>query len=143
MMSMEMLIAPDNEVRVIDAFVDVMDCEKLGFTQSIANEGRPPFHPKIFLKLYLYGYMNRVRSSRRLEKECARNIELKWLLGNLVPNYHSIADFRKEHAKQFRAVFKLFVLFLREENLLGKKTVFYGFISSLIRKEKIPVPAFC
>jgi len=118
-----MLIAPDNEVRVIDGFVEALDMQRLGFAQALASEGRPPFHPKIFLKLYLYGYMNRVRSSRRLEKECKRNVEVKWLLGNLVPNYHSIADFRKEHGKQFRAVFKLFVLFLREENLLGKTTV--------------------
>ena len=118
-----MLICSDNEVRVIDGFVEVLDTEKLGFRQILSNEGRPPFHPKTLIKLYLYGYMNRVRSSRRLEKECERNIEVKWLLGNLVPNYHSIADFRKEHGKQFRAVFKLFVLFLREEELLGKKIV--------------------
>ena len=118
-----MLITPDNEVRVIDAFVEVLDMQKLGFRKTIAHEGRPPFHPKTMLKLYLYGYMNRVRSSRRLEKECERNVEVKWLLGNLVPNYHSIADFRNVHSTQFKSVFKLFVLFLREENLLGKKTV--------------------
>lgn len=123
MMSMEMLIAPDNEVRVIDAFVEAIDTKKLGFANTLAAEGHPPFHPKIFLKLYLYGYMNRVRSSRRLEKECERNVEVKWLLGNLVPNYHSIADFRKQYGKQFKAVFKLFVLFLRGEKLLGRKTV--------------------
>lgn len=118
-----MLITPDNEVRIIDAFVEALDPARLGFKKALATEGHPPFHPKIFLKLYLYGYMNRVRSSRRLEKECERNTEVKWLLGNLVPNYHSIADFRKEYGKQFKAVFKLFVLFLRDENLLGKKTV--------------------
>jgi hypothetical protein len=75
------------------------------------------------LKLYLYGYMNRLRSSRRLELECKRNIEVKWLLGNLIPNYHSIADFRKDYGKQFKAVFKLFVLFLKDNELLGRKTV--------------------
>lgn len=123
MMSVEMFIAPDNEVRIIDAFVEALDPVRLGFKQTLATEGHPPFHPKTLLKLYLYGYMNRVRSSRRLEKECERNIEVKWLLGNLVPNYHSIADFRKVYGKQFKAVFKLFVLFLRDENLLGKKTV--------------------
>ncbi|MEK9144411.1 MAG: IS1182 family transposase [Elusimicrobiota bacterium] len=123
MMSMEMLIAPNNEVRVLDAFVEALNMKQLGFCEALADEGRPPFHPATMLKLYLYGYMNRVRSSRRLEKECERNIEVKWLLGNIVPNYHSIADFRKEHSSQFKAVFRLFVIFLRGENLLGKKTV--------------------
>lgn len=123
MISMEMLIASDNEVRVIDAFVEVLGMKQLGISAPLATEGRPPFHPKTFLKLYLYGYMNRIRSSRRLEKECQRNIELKWLLGNLTPNYHSIADFRKENGRQFKTVFKLFVLFLKEEELLGKTTI--------------------
>jgi len=123
MSSLEMFIASDNEVRVTDAFVELLDIKQLGFQSTLASEGRPPFHPKTFLKLYLYGYMNRVRSSRRLEKECQRNIEMKWLLGNLTPNYHSIADFRKENGKQFKAVFKLFVLFLKENQLLGKTLV--------------------
>lgn len=123
MTSMEMLIAPDNEVRIIDGFVEALDTEKLGFKAILANEGRPPFHPKTLLKLYLYGYMNRVRSSRRLERECCRNVEMKWLLGNLIPNYHSIADFRKIHGKEFKTVFKLFVLFLKDNELLGRTTV--------------------
>ncbi|MBI4645491.1 MAG: hypothetical protein HY738_02580 [Bacteroidia bacterium] len=70
MMSMDMFIAPDNEVRVIDGFVQALDMEKLGFKTLLADEGCPPFHPKTFLKLYLYGYMNRTRSSRWLELEC-------------------------------------------------------------------------
>ncbi len=123
MMSMDMFISADNEVRVIDGFVEAIDMEKLGFKQILASEGRPPFHPKTLLKLYLYGYMNRVRSSRRLERECVRNIEVKWLLGSLVPNYHSIADFRKVHRKEFKTVFKLFVLFLKDNELLGETTV--------------------
>lgn len=124
MSSMDSMIAGDNEVRVIDAFVDALDMKQLGFSHTIyKSEGRPPFHCSVFLKLYLYGYMNRVRSSRRLEKECIRNIEVQWLLGELKPNYHSIADFRKDHGKAFRAVFKMFVLFLNESDLLGKTLV--------------------
>lgn len=124
MMSMDMFIGSDNEVRVIDGFVDALDTENLGIKKHIlACEGRPPYHPKTMFKLYLYGYMNRVRSSRRLERECERNIEVKWLLGNLVPNYHSIADFRKDNGKSFKRVFKLFVLFLKDNDLLGRKTV--------------------
>ena len=75
--SLELIISPDNEVRVIDTFVGAMELDKLGFHAALADEGRPPFEPKTFLKLYLYGYMNRVRSSRRLEKECERNLEMK------------------------------------------------------------------
>lgn len=124
MSSIDSMIASDNEVRVIDAFVDALDLKKLGFSKTVhKSEGRPPFHCSIFLKLHLYGYMNRVRSSRRLEKECYRNIEVQWLLGELKPNYHSIADFRKVHGKQFKSVFKMFVLFLNESDLLGKTLV--------------------
>lgn len=123
MTSVEMLVAHDNEVRVIDGFVEALDTGKLGFKHVLADEGRPPFHPVTMLKLYLYGYMNRVRSSRRLERECERNIEVKWLLGNLIPNYHSISDFRKIHGKEFKTVFKLFVLFLKDNELLGRTTV--------------------
>lgn len=122
--SIDSMIATDNEVRVIDAFVDALDLKRLGFAHTVhQSEGRPPYHPKIFLKLYIYGYMNRVRSSRRLEKECQRNIEAQWLLGELKPNYHSIADFRKVHSKQFKSVFKMFVLFLNESDLLGNTLV--------------------
>lgn len=122
--SIDEQIEAENPVRFIEAFVEQLDLEKLRY-QCIAlkTEGRPPFHPKVFLKLYLYGYLNGIRSSRRLEKESKRNIELQWLLGQLVPNYHSIADFRKLNSKALHNTFKLFVLFLKEAELIGGNTV--------------------
>ncbi len=113
-------ISADNPVRLIDGFVDHLDLSLLGITcTALKAEGRPPFHPSVLLKLYLYGYLNRIRSSRRLQKECERNLEIRWLLGELVPNYHTIADFRKDNAKALKSLFKLFVLFLDEQELLG------------------------
>lgn len=89
------MIAPDNMVRVVDAFVDAIDLEKLGFVHVRAHtRGAPPYHPGLLLKIYIYGYLNRVRSSRRLETECGRNIELLWLTGCQKPSYHTISDFR-------------------------------------------------
>ena len=103
-------IEKDNTVRFVDAFVEKLELNQLGFVvNEIKSEGRPAFNPKAFLKIYLYGYLNGLRSSRKLEKECKRNIELQWLTGKLVPNYHSIADFRKANALALRNTFKLFV----------------------------------
>ena len=94
--SLEDKITDDNPVRFIDAFVEHLDLTRLGFIVHILKaEGRPCFDSRQYLKIYLYGYLNGLRSSRRLERECFRNIELQWLIGNLRPNYHSIADFRK------------------------------------------------
>ena len=93
------------------------------FECSVNKEGRPSYNSKVFLKLYLYGYLNGIRSSRRLERECMRNTELHWLLCKLVPNYHSIADFRKENPTALRNTFKLFVLFLKDMDLVSGKTV--------------------
>ena len=122
--SIDEQIEADNPVRFIEAFVEQLDLEKLHYQHpALKTEGRPPFHPKVFLKLYLYGYLNGIRSSRRLEKESKRNLELHWLLGQLVPNYHSIADFRKGNSKALRNTFKLFVLFLKEAELIGGHTV--------------------
>ncbi len=87
------------------------------------SEGRRPYPPAVLLKLYLYGYLNKIRSSRKLEKECRRNSKLSWLLQTLQPNYHTIADFRKLHAKPLQWMFKLYVQFLAEAGLLGKTTV--------------------
>jgi transposase len=87
------------------------------------TEGRRAYAPQVLLKLYLYGYLNKIRSSRKLETECRRNIELQWLLQHLQPNYHTITDFRKLHAQQLQNMFKLYVHFLSEENLLGKTTI--------------------
>ena len=118
------LVSADNAVRLIDAFIDKLDLQKLGFAGTVhKSEGRPPYAPAVLLKLYLYGYLNKIRSSRKLEKECSRNRELGWLLQSLQPNYHTIADFRKLHAKPLQAMFKLYVHFLGEAGLLGKTTI--------------------
>ena len=117
-------VSADNPVRLIDAFIDKLQLEKLGFTHTVhKSEGRPPYAPAVLLKLYLYGYLNKIRSSRKLEKECSRNRELEWLLQNLQPNYHTIADFRKLHAKPLQSMFKLYVQFLADAGLLGKKII--------------------
>ena len=88
-------VGEENPVRFLDAFVDGLDLQALGFRHVVLEEtGRPPYHPGDLLKLYVYGYLNRVRSSRRLEKEAGRNLELMWLLKRLTPDFKTIADFR-------------------------------------------------
>ena len=99
------MIPGENSVRLIDQFVNLLDLSKMGF-QTIATQGRPPYHPADLLKLFIYGYMNRMRSSRRLEKECHRNIEVIWLIKNLKPDHNTIARFRKENPKAIRKVFR-------------------------------------
>ena len=122
--SLEEQVSSNNAVRPMDAFVDKLDLKKLGFTKTIhKSEGRPPYAPAVFLKLYLYGYLNKIRSSRKLEKECHRNLELQWLMQQLCPNYHSIADFRKVHAQPLQYMFKLYVQFLNDVGLLCKTTI--------------------
>jgi transposase len=122
--SLEDSIAFDNPVRFLDAFVDKLELDKLQFApQSFKNEGRPAFEQKILLKIYLYGYLNGIRSSRKLERECIRNIELQWLLSGQKPNYHSIADFRKTNSSALQNTFKLFVLFLKDSQLIAGNTV--------------------
>lgn len=122
--SLEDFITPENPIRFIDAFVDKLDLEKLQFkVMVLKTEGRPAFESKLFLKIYLYGYLNGIRSSRRFEKECMRNRELQWLTNDLQPNYHSIADFRKNNPIALRNVFKLFVLFLKDMDLVSGATV--------------------
>ena len=117
-------VSIDNPVRLMDAFIDKLELQKLGFVNTVhKSEGRPPYAPAVLLKLYLYGYLNKIRSSRKLEKECSRNIELGWLLQNLQPNYHTIADFRKVHAKALQSMFKLYVQFLADAGLLSKTTI--------------------
>jgi transposase len=102
-------VGGDNPVRVIDAFVNGLDMEALGFNRSEpADTGRPPYNPCDLLKLYIYGYLNRIRSSRRLMKECGRNIELFWLIGKLRPDFRTIADFRKDNTKAIRNTFRAF-----------------------------------
>ena len=122
--TLEEQVSASNPVRLMDAFIDKLDLQKIGFTNTIhKNEGRPPYAPAVLLKLYLYGYLNKIRSSRKLEKECSRNIELQWLLQNLQPNYHTIADFRKLHSQPLQNMFKLYVQFLSDAGLLGKTTI--------------------
>jgi len=122
--TLEEQVSADNAVRLIDAFIDKLDLQKLGFSKTThKGEGRPPYAPGILLKLYLYGYLNKIRSSRKLEKECSRNIELQWLLQNLQPNYHTIADFRKLHAMALQSMFRLYIQFLSDADLLGKSTI--------------------
>lgn len=124
MQCLDAQIAPDHAVRFIELFVEKLDLTQLGYlVNTLKTEGRPPFQPTVFLKLYLYGYLNGLRSSRRLERESKRNIELQWLLGKLQPNYHSIADFRKVNSKALRNTFKLFVHFLKDVDLISGNTI--------------------
>jgi transposase len=96
--SLDDWVDESNPVRVIDAFVDALDIGDLGFDGiDPAATGRPAYHPSIHLKLYIYGYLNRVQSSRRLEREAGRNVEVMWLLGRLAPDHKTIADFRKDN----------------------------------------------
>jgi len=124
MISLDMEIDQDSVARLIDLFVGHLDLEALGFTKTKANkEGCPIFHASDMLKLYYYGYFNRIRSSRRLAAECCRNVELWWLLHQLKPGYHTIADFRKDNPKALKNSFKMFVSFLKGEDLLGGELV--------------------
>jgi transposase len=117
-------IGEDNAVRFIDAYVDGLQMEELGFKQTAPKEtGRPPYDPRDLLKLYIYGYLNRLRTSRMLERECGRNVELMWLMRKLRPDFKTIADFRKENRQSFRGVFRQFVLLCKEMGLLGGELV--------------------
>jgi transposase len=117
-------IAEDNPVRVIDAFVDELDLAELGF-DGVEPEvtGRPSYHPSVLLKLYIYGYLNRVQSSRRLEREALRNVEVMWLLGRLAPDHKTIADFRKDNGRAIRQVCARFVELCRTLGLLTEASV--------------------
>ena len=118
-------VAGDNPVRVIEAFVAALDLSKLGFRHagSGGGAGQPPYDPADLLKLYLYGYLNRIRSSRSLEREAGRNLELIWLMKRLVPRYRTIANFRQENWKALKAANREFVLMLRELGLVGGEVV--------------------
>lgn len=120
--SVEDYVAADNPVRFIDAFVDDLDLCEAGFHRSQPKAtGRPGYDPGDMLKLYLYGYLNRVRSSRRLEAEAMRNLELIWLLRGLRPDYKTIADFRRDNRGAFKAVFRAFVVLCRKLDLFGRE----------------------
>lgn len=117
-------VGEDNPVRAIDVFVDELDLAKLGF-DGVEPEatGRPAYHPATLLKIYVYGYLNRVQSSRRLERECQRNIELVWLTGRLMPDFKTIADFRKNNGDAIRKVCREFVVLCRRLELFSEASV--------------------
>jgi transposase len=117
-------IANDNPVRFIDAFVESLDLQALGFERAVPKEtGRPPYNPGDLLKLYVYGYVNRIRSSRKLETEAKRNVEVMWLLGKLAPDFKTIADFRRDNGESIRAVCREFTLLCRSLGLYGGELV--------------------
>jgi transposase len=117
-------VSEDNPIRAVDAFVDGLDLGKLGFTGVQPLEtGRPGYFAGTMLKIYIYGYLNRIPSSRRLERECQRNIELIWLTGKLAPDHKTIADFRKDNGKAIREVCRAFVLLCRQLDLLSEASV--------------------
>src|SRR6187431_2141598 len=115
-------VAADNPVRFIEAFVDGLDLAALGFIGTVPKAtGRPGYAPADLLKLYIYGYLNRTRSSRRLEAETHRNIEVIWLLRHLKPDFKTIADFRRDNRAAFKAVFREFVVLCRQLDLFGRE----------------------
>src|SRR4249920_1849519 len=117
-------IDEDNAVRVVDVFVDELDLGELGFS-GVEPEvtGRPSYHPSVLLKLYIYGYLNRVQSSRRLEREALRNVEVMWLTGRLAPDHKTIADFRKDNGRAIRQVCVQFIELCRLMGLLTNASV--------------------
>ncbi len=115
--SLDDYIAEDSAVRVIDVFIDDLDISGLGFKTEPSDTGRPGYHPRMMLKLYVYGYLNRVQSSRRLEREAQRNVELMWLTGRLAPDFKTIANFRKDNGEAIRLVCGAFVMLCRKLEL--------------------------
>ncbi len=121
---LEDYVNADNPVRFLDAFVDSLDLIMIGFQRATPSAtGRPAYDPGDLLRLYLYGYLNRLRSSRRLEREAQRNVELLWLLRQLHPDFKTIADFRKDNLQPLRAVCREFTLLCRQLELFGGELV--------------------
>ena len=117
-------VDPDNPVRVIDVFVDELDLLALGFTSvQPASTGRPAYHPAMMLKLYIYGSLNQLCSSRRLEREAGRNVELMWLTGKLAPDFKTIADFRRDNAEAIKSACRQFTAVCRSLGLLAGSVV--------------------
>ena len=117
-------VAETNPVRVVDAFVDELDLGKLGFERvQPAKTGRPSYHPALLLKLYIYGYLNRIQSSRRLKREAQRNVELMWLSGRLTPDFNTIANFRTDNGKAIRNVCRQFVVLCQQLDLFSDAVV--------------------
>jgi transposase len=121
--SLDQSIDPDNEVRIIDLFVDSLSIKEYGFRTDYTENGRPAYHPTDLLKLFIYGYMNKVRSTRDLEKECHRNIEVMWLLKCLKPDHNTISNFRQDNEKPIRKVFRATVQIAKHFDLIGGKLI--------------------
>lgn len=121
--SLEAAIHQDNEVRLIDLFVDSLNLQEFGFKTEFGENGRPAYHPSCLLKLFIYGYLNKVRSSRDLEKECKRNIEMMWLMQSLKPDHNTIANFRKDNQRGIRKVFRATVQLATTFDLIGGKLI--------------------
>jgi transposase len=119
--SLSQLVTQDNEARLIDLFVGTIKLSDYGFKMAFIENGRPAYHPSDLLKLFIYGYMNRIRSSRQLEKECKRNLELMWLMKGLAPDHNTIANFRKDNPKAIRKVFHATVSLAKNFDLIGGK----------------------
>ena len=119
------IVSEDNIVRFIDVYISKLDLEGLGFKmpKNPEGQGRPPYRPSTILKIYLYGYLNRLRSSRKLENECKRNVELMWLTGRLAPDFKTIADFRKDNRIGLKRIFKEFLKLCHKLELLSLKYV--------------------
>jgi len=122
--SLDEYVDKDNSVRAIDDYVSLLDLKRLGFNDtSNSLSGQKSYAPQLLLKIYIYGYLNKIRSSRNLEKENARNIELMWLTSGLKPTYKTIADFRKDNPKALKQVFKEFILLCKGIGLIGGEIV--------------------
>lgn len=122
--SLDDYVSAENLVRAVDVFVEGLDLGELGFVGVQPEDtGRPSYHPGVMLKLYVYGYLNRIPSSRRLERECQRNVELIWLTGQLAPDFKTIADFRNDNGKAIREVCREFVAICRKLDLLSEASV--------------------
>jgi transposase len=121
--SLDQIISSDNEVRIIDLFVESINLEDFHFVMKTTKEGRPAYHPKDLLKLFVYGYLNHIRSSRQLEKECKRNIELMWLMKQLAPDHNTISNFRRDNEKAIKKVFRYTVSIAKQFNLIGGKLI--------------------
>jgi len=121
--SLDQSIDPENEVRIIDLFVESLSIKDYGFRTDFPENGRPAYHPTDLLKLFIYGYMNKVRTSRDLEKECKRNIEVMWLLKCLKPDHNTISNFRRDNPKAIKKVFRITVQIAKHFNLIGGKLI--------------------
>jgi len=122
--SLDEYIGEENIVRFIDAFVESLDLVELGFKHSTPNQtGRPPYHPGDLFRLYLYGYLNKVNTSRQLEREAGRNVEMMWLMGKLRPDFKTIADFRRKNGEAIKQACQKFIEVCGRMNLFGKHLI--------------------